>query len=98
MRFISVYLRFLYFIHQFTDDDIPNTGTNDDIQMTISNENIEMDDPMTGTDQTNENRNEEPSSSSIKLTQQQLSAMILEFQGEYSQFKSAEVKIFRIPV
>ncbi|PWA63497.1 hypothetical protein CTI12_AA353550 [Artemisia annua] len=78
------------------DDDIPNTGTDDDIQRTESNENIEMADPMTGIDQTSENRNDEPSSSSIKITQQQLSAMILEFLGEYSQFKSAEVKIFRL--
>ncbi|PWA90704.1 hypothetical protein CTI12_AA097930 [Artemisia annua] len=69
------------------DDDIPNTGTEDDIQRTESDP---MADPMMGTDQTSENRNDELSSSSIKLTQQQLSAMILEFQGEYSQFKSAE--------
>ncbi|PWA44343.1 hypothetical protein CTI12_AA523920 [Artemisia annua] len=69
------------------DDDIPKTGTEDDIQRTESDP---MADPMTGTDQTSENRNDELSSSSIKLTQQQLSAMILEFQGEYSQFKLAE--------
>ncbi|PWA52673.1 hypothetical protein CTI12_AA451070 [Artemisia annua] len=67
------------------DDDIPFTGTD---------ENTEMADPMTETDQTAETRNDEPkssSSASIKLTQQQLSAMILEFQGVYSQFKSAEI-------
>ncbi|PWA49120.1 hypothetical protein CTI12_AA484170 [Artemisia annua] len=69
------------------DDDIPNTGTEDDIQRTESDP---LAYPMTGTDQTSENRKDEPSSSSIKLTQQHLSAMILEFQGEYSQFKSAE--------
>ncbi|PWA66627.1 hypothetical protein CTI12_AA324110 [Artemisia annua] len=54
------------------DDVIPNTGTDDDIQRTESDP---MADPMTGTDQTSENRNDEPSSSSIKLTQQQLSAI-----------------------
>ena len=53
-----------------------------------------MADPMMGTDETAENGNDESSSSTIKLTQQQLSAMLLEFQGEYSQFKSVEVKIF----
>ncbi|PWA63249.1 ulp1 protease family, C-terminal catalytic domain-containing protein [Artemisia annua] len=72
---------------KIADDVIPNTGTEDDIQRTESDP---MADPMTGTDQTSKNRNDEPSSSSIKLTQQQLSAMIFEFQGEYSQFKSAE--------
>ncbi|PWA96131.1 hypothetical protein CTI12_AA041350 [Artemisia annua] len=75
---------------QANDDDIQMTGTNEDIQMTGTDENTEVAEQMTGTDQTPENGNDEPSSSSIKLTQQQLSAMILEFQGEYSQFKSAE--------
>ena len=79
-------------VHQLADDDIQMIGTNKDIQTTGSDENTEVAEPITGTDQTPENGNDEPSSSSIKLTQQQLSAMILEFQGEYSQFKSAEVK------
>ncbi|PWA99403.1 Peptidase C48, SUMO/Sentrin/Ubl1 [Artemisia annua] len=87
---LCVYLNFLYLVHQLADDDIQMTGTNEDIQTTGTDENTKIADPMTGTDQTAENGNDEPSSSSIKLTQQQLSAMILEFQGEYSQFKSAE--------
>lgn len=93
-------------VHQLTDVDIQMNETNDDIQTTGTDENIEMADqmtgtnetemadPMTGTDQTTENANDEPSTSSFMLSQQQLSARILEFQGEYSQFKSAEVKIF----
>ena len=74
-------------VHQLADDDIQTTGTE---------ENTQFAEPMTGTDQTPENGNDAPSASSIKLTQEQLSEMILEFQGVYSQFKSAEVKISRL--
>ena len=92
-------------VHQLTDVDIQMNETNDDIQTTGTDENIEMADqmtgtnetemadPMTGTDQTTKNANDE---SSTSTEFQQLSARILEFQGEYSQFKSAEVKIFSL--
>ena len=82
-------LNFFYLVHRLTGNDTPKNGTEDDIERTESDE---MADPMTGTDQTSENINDEPSSSTIKLSQKQLSAMMLEYQGEYSQFKSAEVK------
>ena len=82
--------------HQLTDVDIQMNETNDDIQTIGTDENIEMADqmtgtnetemadPMIGTDQTTENANDEPSTSSVMLSQQQLSARILEFQGAYS--------------
>lgn len=63
-----------------------------------TDESVETRNPLTGTDGTEVTETDEQkslSSDSIKLTQQ-LSAMVLEFQGIYSQFKSPEVKIFNI--
>ena len=71
-------------VHQLADDDIQMTGTNEDNQTTGTEENTQVAEPMTGTDQTPENGNDTASASSIKLTQEQLSEMILEFQGVYS--------------
>ena len=81
-------------VHQLTDVDIQMNETNDDIQTTGTDENIEMADQLTGT---NETEMADPMTATDPSTSsefQQLSARILEFQGEYSQFKSAEVKIF----